>query len=57
MRALSARRPMLSPLQPLLDRPAHHPVLVQLGHEIKRFGEVLDALLVGRLGERVGHVR
>src|SRR5258708_33065673 len=44
------------PVQACQDRLAHHPVLVLLGQEAQLFGEVLDALLVGRLGERVGQV-
>src|SRR6476660_1644487 len=46
----------LSPIQPLEDRLAHHPVLVLFGQERQLFGEMGDPLLIGRLGVAVGHV-
>src|SRR5262245_56703788 len=44
------------PFQPGEDRESHHPVLILLGEEIERLGEMGDALAIGRRGERVCHV-
>src|SRR5204863_4898817 len=44
------------PVQACQDRLAHHPILVLLGQEFQFLGEVRDALLIGRFGERVGQV-
>src|SRR5262245_15919540 len=53
---LRATASSLRPAEPLHDGAAHHPVLVVLRQEIELLGEMRDALAVGGLGERVGHV-